>query len=522
MTLATNAIKGEGASKRWEVDITPDPSLLKKTGQQNYRIPDAIGELIDNEIDARITGRHLTVKVAIRMGKDACIIVEGNGVGMTLAEAERAMRLAHSSKSEQQIGEFGIGMKAACTNLGRQFEIITCTEDAESAIRIAFDEESFLKANRWALELQEVAKPFDHGTRVTIRELKVNIYAGLKDTLLDKFSRIFKHFLRDGDVEILVNDEPVVPEEPELLEQYTKPFAFEVQGHKVTGWYGLQKRYSQTGGYGFELIRNKRAMLRHEKIGFKPHPRLGRLVGEIHLDTFPVANNKMDFIRDTELWREFEETFEAITREIRGIAGKMASRKLDPKDKARIDEETAAVEEALNSKSFRQTLFRRELDQVLSEAEAEEGEEKVIEVSVEDYAADGGTGHGRDAGRSANGRERRRKREERIQKVKPFLPNIELQHHEVAIGADAPYKSWDVVATNPTVRLLVATNLDHPMYGAYGEDVVLWVKHNVVEAAAEYLCREQGIRDMLLMKSDILKHVGRLKIEEIEAAPTLS
>jgi len=49
----------------------------------------------------------------------------------------------------------------------------------------------------------------------------------------------------------------------------------------------------------------------------------------------------------------------------------------------------------------------------------------------------------------------------------------------------------------------------------------LWVKHNMVEAAAEYLCRESGIREMLLMKSDILKHVGRMKLHEITGAPAL-
>jgi DNA topoisomerase VI subunit B len=195
-----------------EVDITPDVSLFKKIGSQPYRIPDAVAELVDNEIDARIAGEKLVVRVTLRMGKSPTIIVEGNGAGMTPEKAAMAMKMAHSSKSPEQIGEFGLGMKAACSNLGSSFEVITCTTGSKRATRIAYNEEDFLKAERWTIRLEEVEKPFDHGTRITVDEPKVNVYAGLKDTMLNAFSRTFKHFLLQGDVQILVNDEVVAPE----------------------------------------------------------------------------------------------------------------------------------------------------------------------------------------------------------------------------------------------------------------------------------------------------------------------
>lgn len=524
------AEKNVAAAGTWDVDITPHPSLLKKTGQQNYRIPDALGELVDNEIDARLPGEKLVVRVTVKMGKTPAFIVEGNGAGMTKDEAEQAMRLAYSAKREDQIGEFGLGMKAACTNLGGHFEVITCTAGAVNAIRIVYDEDAFLSAGKWKLRLEGVEKPFDHGTRVTITAPKVKLYGGVKDTILLNFGRIFKHFVRSGDVEILVNEEPVTPETPKLIDEYTKQFSFEVQGQKVHGWYGLQEKYSTTGGYGFELIRNDRAMLRHEKIGFKPHPRLARLIGEIHLDTFPVANNKMDFMRDTELWREFEETLGRIIAEIRGIAGQLASRKVEAKDKVQIDEEVGAVQDALNSKAFEHTIYRRGLDQLLTEQEeSEEGSNEPVEVPARTGGEEQGDGRTPgDPSADAGGDPRRKARkeprvtEERLKKVRASLPGLQLHHDFIAVGADAPYKLWDLAQTNPEVRLEISTNLDHPMYGAYGEDLTLWVKHNVVEAAAEYLCREQGTRDMIIMKSDILKHVGRLKLEDIEAAPTLA
>ena len=505
-----------------EVDITPDVSLFKKIGSQPYRIPDAVAELADNEIDAGLLNKKLTVNVTLRMGKTPTITVEGNGSGMSPETAAKAMKMAYSLKSAEQIGEFGLGMKAACSNLGHSFEIITCTADAESASRIMYNEDDFLKSGQWKIRLEKMDKPFPHGTRITITDPKVNIYPGLKDTMLNHFGRTFRHFINDGDVEILVNDEPVVPEEPKLFDQYTKPFVFEVQGHKVRGWYGLQEKYSQTGGYGFDVIRHKRVMSRYEKIGFKPHPRLARLTGEIHLDDFPVTNNKMDFVRDTPLWREFEEMVGALTAEIRGIAGKLASKRLEQKDLAEIEEVRTEVQDALNSRAFQETLGRRALDELITEQERSgAGEEALVPVERRQQR----NGHdGEPAEEFVADSERTRTpriTHERVRRVKTILPQMEIEHNPVSLGGDSPYKIWEIAATSPTVKLSVATNLDHPMYTEASEDLVLWVKHNMVEAAAEYLCQESGIREMLLLKSDILKHIGRIKLEEITEAPAL-
>lgn len=506
--------------KTREVDITPDVSLFKKVGSQPYRIPDAVAELVDNEIDAAVPGEKLTVNVAVRMGKSPYIVVEGNGRGMTPEVAADALRMAHSSKTAEQIGEFGLGMKAACSNLGKQFELVTCTADADSATRVFYDEDEFLKTATWTIKLEQVEKPFPHGTRITITKTKVNIYAGLKDTVVGAFGRIFKHFLTDGQVEIFVNSDPVTPEEPRLLDEYTKPFSFELHGHSVRGWYGLLEKSSQVGGYGFELIRHKRAMRRYEKIGFKPHPRLARLTGEIHLDSFPVTNNKMDFVRDTEEWRELDKMIGNLMTEIRGIASKMASKKLDQKDLAQIEDARAEVQEALNSNAFQATIQRRALDELLTQQEeAEDGEFAATEVEHRQSA----NGHHK-ANESKDEPQRRRTprlTEERFRKVKAVLPGLEVEHDVVSLGDDAPYKRWDVTALSPVVRITVGTNLDHPMYSEVSEDLVLWVKHNIVEAAAEYLAQNLGINDMLMFKSDILKHIGRLRLHEMTAAPTL-
>lgn len=50
-------------------------------------------------------------------------------------------------------------------------------------------------------------------------------------------------------------------------------------------------------------------------------------------------------------------------------------------------------------------------------------------------------------------------------------------------------------------------------------DTITWVKHNIAEAAAEYLVSKEvggGVEDMLKIKSVILRFVGELEVAEEE------
>ncbi len=44
-------------SEKTRVNITPDKSLIQKLGLTGYKTEQAIAELIDNSIDARISGK---------------------------------------------------------------------------------------------------------------------------------------------------------------------------------------------------------------------------------------------------------------------------------------------------------------------------------------------------------------------------------------------------------------------------------------------------------------------------------
>ena len=47
------------------IDITPHRSIMCKISQTGYSVQEAISELIDNSIDARLENEKLTIKVTI-------------------------------------------------------------------------------------------------------------------------------------------------------------------------------------------------------------------------------------------------------------------------------------------------------------------------------------------------------------------------------------------------------------------------------------------------------------------------
>lgn len=499
------------------IDITPDVSLLRKSGEVNYKIPDALAELVDNEIDAKLPGVRLRVEVKTGQRKrDKYIEVAGNGRGMSRVEASKAMVMAHSTKTGAAIGEFGMGMKTACSNLGAKFEIITTAPDADCALRLVYDEDEFLRAGKWEIAMEEVPKPFHHGTVITITDLKVNLYAGTKNTLMSRFSKIFKHFIASGDVEIIVNDDAVEPYLYDTIPEYDTPIEFEVGGKRVHGWASLMRRGSGKNQYGFDLIRNNRVVSQYQKLGFSPSAGLTRLIGELHLDEFPVVNNKTDFRRDTIEWDEMEKRLnEEFIADLKRESRRMANpTKFAPRQEAEVDEHIEDLREALKSDEFQEDVDRRSLDAEL----ADDVVEGPIPFRVPGEDSGARTSNEDESSASLDSETPTDTTRQRLQRVRTTFRSLRIEHNLAHLGRDSAYKIWDMEGVDKNKRLAVTTNVDHPFAHLIADEMVLWVKHNIVEAVAELLSRETGKTEtMLLYKSDILKHIGKMKLEAEEA-----
>ena len=255
-------------------------------------------------------------------------------------------------------------------------------------------------------------------------------------------------------------------------------------------------------------------MKRHEKVGFNAHPKLAGIVGEVHLDDFAVINNKTDFVRDTDDWRRFESEMRAIVRPLVEQVNEKYQTTLGTREKVMVADATEKVEAALRSEEFARSLDRRLLADALTDQLAPKSVER------RRPRPDGPSGATDQADEEtledAQVKRARTPREvhEVLRRTRTQLLDLQMEHTPVRYGAEAAYKWWEVDGLGANRRLLVSSNLDHPMFGAL-DDTVTWIKHNIAEAAAEYLSWETGLSsDMIKIKSDILRFVGELQMAD--------
>ena len=322
----------ELAGRGMTFDITPHPSLLPKTGQVGYSIEEAVAELVDNSIDARLLD---TVKVTVMLngiGDDKAsqsLEIEDDGTGMTPQEANNAVILGLSNKKKEDIGAFGMGLKTACTFLGGRFVVETATQDDPDATLVVYDDEEFRRIGKWELTAYRKPKRFPHGTRIRIEQMNVNLTGrgrgaaeGKKpvDRLRKLLSRQHRLRLNSGEVQIRVNDLTITAHTPDYDPQWAPVFTpvdFTTEsGKHVHGHVGVAKTMDGKGEqFGLDLIRNGRIVKEYEKLGaISSHPSWRNVYGVVYLDDFPVTNNKSDFIRDSDEWLELETEMAAITR----------------------------------------------------------------------------------------------------------------------------------------------------------------------------------------------------------------
>jgi hypothetical protein len=498
------------------VDITPDVSLIRKSGQTGYKAHESIAELVDNPLDERLPSEKVRIDIFINRDKKVGgrITVVDNAAGMDQGKLQNAMVMARSSKTSDKIGMFGMGMKTGASNLGSRFTIETTTKDMKYGLQMTYDETAFLKANEWKMVIKKIAKPFDHGTRIDITGIRVSLYPELVNVVRGRLARYFKHFIKNNLAEIFVNGLPVEPVEPKLVEGYTKHFEFAVNGKNVRGWAGIRATGSQIGRYGFDLVRNNRIVSQHNKLGFNPHPALSWIDGELFLDQFEVTSNKRDFVHDTDDWKALEKRLREELKEVVRNSRKRANNQLPKREDEAAKGFAEEMSELMESSPMRADVRLRMLNNETSATTAADQEAKKPTRGKDRK----GTSDTEDnviplnPGKPYN----------RVEAVVAELVGVKVIHQAGKLGAYAPYfvSESDERADGTTIRVM--TNLDHPVYRNITDfDMSTRVKDNMVEACAKYLCEKENvdsIEDFIAHKSMILKRHAqiKLKLEDVE------
>lgn len=290
------------------IDITPDKSLVKKLGIVGYRTEQAIAELIDNSIDARIAGQTEQINVWLDYTKKQ-ITVTDNGHGMNIKQFADAMIIAKESKEEGRLGKFGMGMKSACSSLGRLFRIYTSDMNTDIKYSVEYDEK------RWLHDKQRDWRNFDivkeqmsekwHGTCIVISELNVPLYPNQVSKFRESFGIRYGPYLQDQQVSIQVNTKYCQPIGFDVVEGVNNPVDIHLGfGNRITGQISLLKKHSISGQYGIHMFKNKRLIKAFEKFGFAPHPNNSRVIGWLNLDHVPVNYTKSAFIEESQEYEE--------------------------------------------------------------------------------------------------------------------------------------------------------------------------------------------------------------------------
>ena len=292
------------------VDITPDKSLIKKLGLVGYRTEQAVAELIDNSIDARLDDKG-TINVILDFGLGQ-IEVSDDGCGMDSDGLREALTIAKETK-KGKLGQFGLGLKSACSSLGKAFTIRTAVPGSNLIFTVEYDEDRWLNdaSKDWTnFEIKKSSREGGwRGTMIRISKIRVPLYPNQILNFRRRFGIRYGPYIERGQVRILVNSRPCKTSLPKLVTGSKHTVDIETTGGRMTGWVGLLARRSIKGDYGIHLYRNGRLISAFDKFGIRLHPNAARVAGELSLDHVPANFHKTGFLTESPEYLEAVSNF---------------------------------------------------------------------------------------------------------------------------------------------------------------------------------------------------------------------
>lgn len=287
------------------IDITPHRSILTKIAQTGYSIQEALSELIDNAIDARLPEQKLTVSIDITPDM---VVITDNASGMTEEQAAKAIRLGFSEK-KGQLGEFGLGLKTSTSFLGKSFTLITTPKGSGEEYVLEWDEDHWLEHGDWYKYPFIINREVDQnksGTTVIIKKLKVEFSDKLLKNIQDEFGLRFGPFIQNEELELIFSKEICPPFVPKIIGDKRNEFAFEFEGGKANGWWGYQLSGLNKSYYGFHTYRRGRLVTTYDKIGLTPNQDIKQIIGDIHFEGIPITHDKKGWLKSSKQFQALE------------------------------------------------------------------------------------------------------------------------------------------------------------------------------------------------------------------------
>ncbi len=287
------------------IDITPHRSIMCKISQTGYSVQEAISELIDNSIDARLENENLTIKVTINKEH---IIIEDTGKGMNKSQAKDSIRLGYSSKKEK-LGEFGLGLKTATSFLGEEFVLRTKREDSKEEYIIKYDENEWLQKGDWFKFpfIIEDKNDKSHGTIVEIKKLKLDLTDELLQKIKEELGRRFAPFILNDEIYLYFNEEKCEVPKPDIIEGTKKNIDIKIGKCEIKGWWAYQLSGYNKSYYGFNTFRRGRLVTVFDKIGLTNNQEIKQIIGELEISGVDITHDKKSWVKTSDEYKKVEE-----------------------------------------------------------------------------------------------------------------------------------------------------------------------------------------------------------------------
>lgn len=211
---------------------------LRDTG---YNVKTATADIIDNSIAAEAD--QIRVEIVLRSDGRKAVYFGDNGKGMDAAGVRRAMRYgAPERENRESLGKFGLGLKTASSSVCLRYTLVSRNSESGELSKLAWDLEHVAQREKWEMLQEPVTvderEAFDEmcgptGTlviwekcdRILTKEyepggaLERAAISRLAENLAKHLSLVFHRFLdktdtREHDIEIFINQSPVVPWNP--------------------------------------------------------------------------------------------------------------------------------------------------------------------------------------------------------------------------------------------------------------------------------------------------------------------
>jgi hypothetical protein len=421
-----------------KVNISPGVGIIKIFKALDYEPWFALAEYVDNSISSYLSDKdsiilndpNYKLKIEIEINFiDNTISIKDNAGGIKIDKYEYAFRAAEIPEDTTGLNEFGMGMKTASSWLANKWTVITSAIGEDTERTIQFNVEEVVENDMHELiAIEKEVNPNEHYTIIKLEELTGNAPLSRDIIKIKKhLSSIYRKFLRNPDINILVNNEELVYQDQEVLfapkwdNENGIPIEWKIEinqsfgtNKRVVGFIGLLSTMSTSVYNGFSLFRRGRVIEGSGDDLFRPKQLCGqvgshqfkRIFGELELEGFQVDFTKgkfqgdKDFDELLDLLQDFCDSDEfPLLRQARNyrkpqpkeslkdIARKGAKEYRDSIDKNEIKK---SIQEALSNKSVQEEETylivipeKNKLEQITEELEID-GEKWIIELDLVD------------------------------------------------------------------------------------------------------------------------------------------